>query len=195
MKKFVALFCLAGIMFSCDIAQQLAGTLNMTQCKYDYNSISAVSLAGINLNASSLTSLNPLTLANLYSQLSSPTGSLPISFTLNVDVSNPSATVASLSGLSYALQVEDVELTQGTMSQRFQVDAGGKTVLPISMAFDLKQAMSGKSADAIKNLALGIAGIGGGQETKVTLNLKPSFLLGNQVISSPAYIPVSFTVK
>ncbi|MDR1784120.1 MAG: LEA type 2 family protein [Dysgonamonadaceae bacterium] len=196
MKKNIFLTCLICILTSCDVAQQLAGAYNLTQCKYAYNSISGVTLAGIDLrNVSSLSSLNPLTLANLYTAFSSTSGSLPISFTLNLDVSNPNTTTAAISGMAYMLQLEDVELTQGTLSQSFQVGPGAKTGLPISMAFDLKKVMSGKSADAIKNLALGIAGFGGGQETKITIHLKPSFLVGSQVVSSPSYIPVSFTLK
>jgi hypothetical protein len=47
--------------------------------------------------------------------------------------------------------------------------------------------------DAVKNLAFNFAGIGD-TPSKVTVRLKPVFMIGNQPVSSPDYIPVSFTL-
>jgi hypothetical protein len=58
----------------------------------------------------------------------------------------------------------------------------------------LRQVLSGKSAEAIKNLAFNFAGIGNAS-SNVTVRLKPTFMAGGQAFSSPNYIPVSFTLK
>jgi len=65
--------------------------------------------------------------------------------------------------------------------------------LPITISFDLKKAMSGKSLDAIKNLAFNFAGIGNAS-SNVTLKLKPSFMVNGSPISTPDYIPISFSL-
>ena len=62
------------------------------------------------------------------------------------------------------------------------------------MAFDLKKVLSGKSLDAIKNLAFNFAGIGS-SSSNVTVKLKPSFIIGGNAISTPDYIPISFTLN
>ena len=68
MKKLFAFIGILVVMSSCDIAQQLAGTYQLTQCKYDFNSIAGLTLAGINLqNVNSLTALNPASLLTLTS--------------------------------------------------------------------------------------------------------------------------------
>jgi hypothetical protein len=191
----MALIGIALVMFSCDVAQQVLGTYQLTQCKYDFNSISGLSLAGINLqNANSISSLNPLSLASLTSAFASKSGSLPLNFTLNLDVSNPGLQAALLNGLGYVLEIDGHEMTTGKLQQKLQIDGGQKVVLPISMAFDLKKVLSGESVDAIKNLAFNFAGIGGGS-SDVTVKLQPSFTVGNQVITSPSYIPVSFKLN
>ena len=195
MKKLIALFSLL-VLFqfqSCDVAKQLVGTYALTQCKYDYNSISGLTLAGINLQNAGST-LNLANSASLLSAFSSSSGSLPLSFTLNLDVSNSGAQTAILNGANYILEIDGLEMTQGLFSQQLQVLSGGKSMLPIAMAFDLKKVMSGQSLDAIKNLAFNFAGIGN-SSSKVTVKLKPSFILGGNAVSLPDYIPVSFTLN
>ena len=195
MKRIIALVGILVVMSSCDVAQQLLGTYQLTQCKYDFNSIAGLTLAGINLqNANSLASLNPTNVLALTSAFSNKGGSLPLNFTLNLNVTNPGVQTALLNGLGYILEIDGRKMTTGTLKQKLQIDGGQKAVLPIQMAFDLKQVLSGESLEAIKNLAFNFAGIGGGA-SDVTVRLKPSFLIGNQTIESPNYIPVSFKLN
>jgi LEA14-like dessication related protein len=195
MKKMIALIGMAIFLFSCDVANQLVGTYNMTQCKYEYNSISSLTLAGVNLqNVSSISSLNPLSAANLLAAFSSSSGSLPLDFTLNLNVTNPGLQVALLNGLGYILEIDGVEMTQGFLNNQVQIGAGQKTVLPINMVFDLKKVLSGQSMDAVKNLAFNFAGIGS-SSSSVTVKLQPTLVIGGQSYKSPTYIPVSFSLN
>lgn len=192
MKKIVLLLSLLLVLFSCDVAKQTAGSAySFTQCEYKYSSISGLTLGGVNLqNVNSLSSLNPLTAAGLLSAFSG--NSLPLQFTLNLNVKNPGTHQAALSGLQYILEIDNVQMTEGAVNQAFSVPAGGNSVLPVAMSFDLKKAMSGQSADAVKNLAFNFAGLSN-TASKVTLKLRPSMMIGGQSIISPVYIPVSFS--
>jgi len=140
MKKLVFLFGLIALLLSCNIAKQLTGTYALTQCKYDYNSIAGLTLAGINLqNVSSISSLNPLNAANLLTAFTSPSGSLPLNFTLNLDVTNSGVQTAILNGANYILEIDGIEMTQGLVNQQLHIESGGKSMLPIAMSFDLKK--------------------------------------------------------
>ncbi|GHT64679.1 hypothetical protein AGMMS50239_22820 [Bacteroidia bacterium] len=196
MKKIIALIGFVVIFTACDVAQQLAGAYNMTQCKYAYNSISGLTLDGINLsNTNSISALNPLSLAKLATAFSSPSGTLPLNFNLNLDVTNPNPQTALLNGLSYILEIDGLEMTQGVMQRQIEVaGGGGKTVLPINLAFDLKKVASGQSMETLKNLIFNFAGIGG-NPSNVTFRIKPNFTIGGNTFSAPAYIPVSFTLN
>lgn len=195
MKKIFALLLTAVVCFSCDVAQQVAGTYALTQCKYNYSSISGLTLGGINLqNATSISSLNPLNAASLLSAFSSTSGSLPLAFTLNLDVSNPNTQTALLNGLGYILEIDGQEMTTGVLNNQLQIASNQTAKLPITMSFDLKKVMSGSSLDAIKNLAFNFAGIGD-SSSKVTVKLQPSLTVAGNTIKSPAYIPVSFTLN
>jgi hypothetical protein len=195
MKKVIAFIGIVVLFFSCDVAKQLAGTYALSQCKYIFNSITGLSLGGVNLqNVNSISSLNPIAAANLLSAFASPSGSLPLNFTLNLDVSNSGTQTAILNGANYILEIDGLEMTQGAISQKLQVDPGQKSMLPVTMGFDLKKVMSGQTLDAIKNLAFNFAGIGDAT-SNVTVKLKPSFLIGGSPVSSPNYIPISFTLN
>ena len=195
MKRIFALFGIIIIFFSCDVAKQLSGTYALTQCKYDFNSIAGLTLAGINLqNINSISSLNPLSAANLLAAFTSPSGSLPLNFTLNLDASNSGAQTAILNSANYILEIDGLEMTRGLFNQQVQIAPGAKSMLPIAMAFDLKKVMSGQSLDAIKNLAFNFAGIGDAS-SKVTVKLKPSLIIGGNPVSAPDYIPISFTLN
>jgi hypothetical protein len=195
MKQNVILLCLLLLLNGCDVVNQLAGAYTMTQCKYEYRSLTGLSLAGVNLqNVTSITSLNATSAARLLAAFSSSSQSLPLAFTLNLDVSNPNTQDALLNGLSYILEIDGIEMTQGSLSQQVQVAAGGQSVLPVALAFDLRQALSGRSADAIKNLAFNFAGIGSAA-SNVTFKLKPTLKVGSQTVAAPSYIPVSFSIK
>jgi len=194
MKKGIALFSLIFCLFSCDVSKQLVGLYALSQCKYVFQSITELVLAGVNLqNAKSLSSLNPLAAANLVAAFASPNGSLPLSFTLNLDVTNPGAQAAILNNANYILDIDGIEMTQGSINRQLQIGAGQKATLPITIGFDLKKVMSGKSLDTIKNLAFNFAGIGNAS-SNVTLKFKPSLMVNGSPIVSPDYIPISFTL-
>ncbi len=192
MKKIISLLCLAIISFSsCDVAKNVAGTYSLTQCQYKYQSISGLTLAGYNLqNANGSSSLNPLTAAGLLAALGK--NSIPLQFTLNLNIMNPNYQTALLNGLQYILVIDNVEMTTGAINSKMQIATGQTVQLPVDIAFDLKKAMSGQSADAIKNMAYNFVGIGNKAST-VTIQLKPTLDIGGQPFVSPVYIPVTFT--
>jgi LEA14-like dessication related protein len=195
MKKILALIGFVVIFSACDVAQQLAGAYNMTQCKFAFNSVAGLTVDGINMsNVNSISALNPVTLTKLITAFSSPSGTLPLNFTLNLDVTNPNSQMALLNGLSYILEIDDVEMTQGAIQQQIEVAGSGKTVLPLALGFDVKKLASGKSMESLKNLIFNFAGIGG-NPSNVTFRIKPNFTIGGNTISAPAYIPVSFTLN
>ena len=190
-KKIILLLSLALFFTSCDVTKSLSGTYNLTQCQYKYNSINGLTLAGVNLqNVTSLSSLNPITAANLIAAFGK--SSIPLQFTLNLNIKNPNNQQALLNGLQYIIEIDNVEMTTGSIDSRIQIASGQTTQLPVNIAFDLKKAMSGQSGDAIKNMAFNFVGLGD-KPSNVTVRLKPSVDIGGKLIPVPFYIPVSFS--
>lgn len=191
MKKIlVSMLAIVTLMTSCDVAQQAMGAYNMTKCEYSYHSVDNLSLSGVKLSGG--LSLSPANLLKLSSLLSGNASSIPLDMTLNVNVKNPNTTAALLNGLAYVISIDDIEFTTGQLQQQLNIASGATSVIPIRIGVDLATLMRNNSKDAVLNIARNIVGISG-SKSKVTLQLKPTFMLGSTPVTSPVYYPVSFS--
>jgi Conserved secreted protein len=183
----IVLLLLLPFFSGCDVAKQVTGAYNVINCNYDFNSISNLNLAGINVNEG----LSMMNIAKATTLLSGKATSVPLNFTLNLDVTNPNQSAAFLNGLDYILSIDDIQFTTGALSQSLNVPANNKGILPLSIGFDLAGLLQGSSKDAVVGITKNFLGIGD-KKSNVTLQIRPTFLVGNTSIPSPAYIPVSF---
>lgn len=188
MKKILFLLLTAFTLSGCSVTNELAGAYNMTQCKYSYNSISNLSVSGMNLS-SGISALNVVKLTSL---LTGNATSIPLDFTLNLDVKNPNQSAALLHGLQYVISIDDVQFTTGTVNQSLNIASGASKTLPLTIGVDLASLMKNNSKDAVTNIAKNFIGIGN-NKSNVTVQLKPTFMVGNMPITSPVYIPVNFS--
>lgn len=179
----------ATALMSCDSLQKgLISSYNMVNCEYSYKSISGLSISGINVsNGLSLTAIPKIT-----SILSGTATSIPMDFTLNLNVKNPNQSEALMNGLQYIISIDDIQFTTGSINKTLSIASGQTQTLPLSIGFDLATMMKGESKDAVVEIAKNFAGIGS-KKSNVTIKLKPSFNVGNSLVTSPIYIPVSFS--
>ena len=187
-RLFLLTIILFTITSACDVAKQVGGAYNMINCKYAYNSISSLTFGGMNLSKGvSLTHIPQIT-----SMLSGRANSIPVGFTLNLDVTNPNQSAALLNGIQYILTIDNIDFTTGNLNRSLNIPAGGKDVLPLQIQFDLAKLLTGDSKNSVVNIAKNFIGIGD-KASNVSLQIKPTFLIGNQAITSPVYIPVNFS--
>ncbi len=180
---------------SCDVLKQVASTYNMVNCKYDFRSLTGVSVAGINVSQG----LSLLDAPKIMNLLSGNTASIPIGCTVNLAVQNPNATEAVLGGMDYVLAIDGVDFTTGSVSQQLSIAPGGEGTLPLAMTFDVATLLKGESRDAVMGVVRNLAGLSGldavksDRPSKVTLNIRPSFNVAGRRVTSPVFIPVNFS--
>ena len=189
-KKFGCFLLMTFFLMSpgCDITKVLQSAYNMTNCEYHYKSISNLTIANINIS----NGISVLQMPQLLAVLSGSTSSIPLDFTLNLNVHNPNATQAAFQALQYIIQIDDIDFTNGYLTQPFNVGAGETQQLPIHIGFDIATLISNHSASAILNIVKNFIGIGS-DKSNVTVQLKPTFNMGGSQITSPVFIPVSFS--
>jgi len=183
------LCCTIIVTSGCDILKQIGNAYAMTQCTYACNSVSHLSVAGIDLSKQ----LSPLDLLRITPLLTGTAKSVPMKFTMNIDITNPNGVEAGLQGMQYILSIDGVQFTTGEVNDKLSVPALSTQMMPLSMGFDLATLLSGASKDAVVNIVKNLAGIGSAQ-SKVKLEIKPSFKIGNQVMTSPMFIPLEITL-
>ncbi|MDR1504311.1 MAG: hypothetical protein LBT43_17825 [Prevotella sp.] len=188
-KRILALLLVVTTLVGCDSVQQgLRSTYNLINCEYSYKSITGLTISGMNLsNGLSVTSIPKVT-----SILSGTATSIPLNFTLNVNVKNPNESAALLHGLQYIVSVDDIEFTTGSINQTLNIASGQTQTLPLTIGVDLATLMKNNSKDAVTEIAKNFLGIGS-KKSNVSLQLKPTFMIGNTPVASPMYIPVNFS--
>ena len=92
--------------------------------------------------------------------------------------------------IDWILMIDDVEMTRGILDKQVTIPANnGLATIPMQMHIDLKKALSGKSADAVINFGMNLAG-SGSKPTRFTLQMKPTITVGGFPISYPGYLNV-----
>ena len=179
------------LVFSgCTVLQSgLSSAYNLANCEYKYKSVSDITVSDMNVSKG----LSPLMIPKLISILSGEASSIPMNLTLNIDVNNPNTGTAAFQALSYIISIDDIQFTTGNFRQPFSVSAGETKMLPMTIGFDIAELMKKNSRPAIENIAKNIIGIGD-TSSKVTVQLKPSFKVGDQTFTSPLYIPMTFNI-
>jgi hypothetical protein len=186
LKLFIPLlliFALSNI--SCSVFQTL---VNISRLKFKLGVVNNFTLAGINLtnkkNINDFTALEGLKLVTSFTN-----GSLPATFTLNVNAVNPNdgtggypKTDASIVSFPWRLLINNKETVTGNIGSPFIIPGTGEAaVIPIQISVDLYKIFKDKSYQDILDLAMNLGGSGGGNSSNLALYAKPtvSSSLGN----------------
>lgn len=191
-RTLIILFVTAGLA-SCDVLTQVAQMANFANCTFDLNSVNHIEMLGINLSKGmSRENLNisqGLALVNAISNRS-----LPVTFNVNLDVSNPNSIAASMAKMDYILTLNGKQVISTTLNNSVNVPAKSNSMVTIPVTTDLFQLFSGESADAIVNLAFKLAGASS-NPVNVGLQVKPYITVGNQQLAYPNYITLNKTLQ
>lgn len=174
---------------SCDVLQQVSQMSNLAKCDFRLESVQQLNLAGISVqNVKSISDLNMFDAAKIASAVGSQ--QFPLDFTLNIEAKNPNTSPAGMTKIDWILLIDDMEMTRGILDKQVTIPANnGTTIIPMQMHIDLQQALSGKSADAIINFGMNLAGTGN-KPTRFTLQMKPTINVGGFPIAYPGYLNV-----
>ena len=187
-KTLIVLFVALGLS-SCEVLNQVAQMANFANCNFTFNNVNNIQMLGVNLSKGmTKQDLNVSQLLALTNALMSK--SLPVSFNVNVDVSNPNSIAASMAKMDYIVSLNGKEVISSTLNKSINVPANSSNTVSIPITTDLFQLFSGESADAIVNLAFKLAGASS-NPVNVGLKVKPYITINGQQLAYPDYISMS----
>lgn len=188
--KIYVIFFLIFFFVSCDVIQQAKALHAFTKCKFRLKTIQNITLSGINIQEKK--SFSDLTFgdaANITQSLLN--GTLPLSFTLNIEGKNPNNKNAALNKFEWILYIDDIEMTNGTTNQTVTIPANNGTgILPLAIKVDLKKVLNKESTDALLNFGFNLAG-SGNRPSRITVKAKPTVYIMEKPIDYPGYIKIS----
>jgi len=194
-RGVVVLVMMCILISGCKVIQQQVTEMQaFTKCQFRIASVNRVLLAGVDVqNVRGLSSLNLMQVASLTNAYLSK--NLPLSFTLNVESKNPTTNQAALGGFDWQLLIDGQQFVSGNNPSRVAIGPnGGTVVIPMQMNLELFKALSGKSKDAVLNFGMALAGQNG-QSSRVSLRIKPSFVINGYTYAFPNFIEVGKDFK
>ena len=174
---------------SCDVLEQMSQMANFAKCTFDFNNVNSVEMLGLNLRKGmtkddlSITQAFALTRALVNK-------SLPVTFNVNLDITNPNSSPASMTRMDYILTLNDKQIIATTLDQSINVPANASNTVTIPVTTDLFQLFSGESADAIVNTAFKLAGASS-DPVNVGIKIRPYITIGGQQLAYPDYITMN----
>ena len=159
-----------------------------TKCLFRLRDVQEVRLAGVDvqdvqsMNDLSFTQAGQISMAAL-------SGKMPLDFTLNVEVQNPNAQNASMNQMYWELFIDDINITNGKVSQRVSIPPGGTAIMPVGVQVDLFEVLSGESANAVTNFGMNLTG-SGGTPSRIKLKIKPTIYIGTTQMKYPGFFTI-----
>jgi len=177
------------LMTACSVSHQVREAATLAKCDFQISSVENINLAGIDVQH--IASVNDIDFLDLGKIMISLAGSVfPLTFQLNLLGRNPNDKPAGLNKLDWILFIDDIMMTSGSVEKAFIIPPDhGITLIPVEINVNLKQVLQGKSADALINFGLNLAGKGN-TPTRFKIKIRPSIMIGNNALAYPGYITV-----
>ncbi len=183
------LFTLVVSFSGCDVARQTQQVTALAKCDFRIQSVEKINLAGVELQyIHSVSDLGMGDVARIFAGFASPT--FPLSLQLNLEGRNPNAKTAGINRIEWILFIDDIQMTSGFLDKPITIPAMGSSVIPVDIGLDLKQVLSGKSANAMLNFCMNLAGVGN-TPTRFKIKLKPTIIIAGTALTYPGYLTVN----
>ncbi len=174
------------LVHGCSILSELTA---LTKCEFSFHSAQNPSVSGIDVsNKHSFADFSFLDGQTILGNLLQKT--LPFRITANVEVKNPGINTAAVNSIQWIAFIDDVQVAQGTVTDRVEIAAGGGTsIIPIRVQTDLFDYLKGDNPRTMLNFALNLVDAGN-QPTRLRMKIKPSVLIGGQSLLYPGYFTI-----
>lgn len=186
-KKSALLICLTLGFVSCDVSKQAQLLMALKNCEYKVSSISNAKVAGTEIN--SLLGKSNLNIASLPGlAVGFLTKNIPLDATLNLEITNPSATEAAINEFDYKILINNTDLAEGTVSQSAVIGQGKTAIVPVKIRTNVYNLLTNQDIlnDVTKAAKKTDESLG-----LLTIKIRPTFMIGNTPIKYPTYISIS----
>ncbi|HUH33294.1 MAG TPA: LEA type 2 family protein [Daejeonella sp.] len=189
-KKLIWLSCLALTMSGCGINNQAKQLQTLEDCIYEIRSADSIYVAGkdvskmISNNAINISSMPEFAWAYLQKDI-------PLKARINLKIKNPTKQDAAINRFEYLVLVKGQQLANGMVAQKVSIAAGDSITVPVSVNSNIYQILS--NGNTMQEI---VAFMKGGNDSAterkgiVTLKIKPSISIGNNLVNYPGYITI-----
>ena len=185
-KYFLAL--IATVLFAaCGVKEQADQLQALEKCTYEVVAADSVYIADTEasklITSEGLNLFRTPQLAFAYLQQR-----VPVEGILQVKITNPGTQEAGINEFEYKVMIADVELLSGFMTEKISVAPGGESsIVPLKIDKDVYPLLS---SSANQQAVADFLSTQTEKKVLVTFKIKPSFLVGAEVVKYPDYIDI-----
>ncbi|SER57826.1 hypothetical protein [Pedobacter rhizosphaerae] len=188
-KLLLCLFTIS--FFSCGINKQAQQIKALEDCTYKITGVQQITVAGtdvkklIDQQNFNIGSLPGVALGLLRKDI-------PLRANLNLEISNPSNSLAAINQFEYKILVNNTDLAEGLVNQNVSIAQGQTVNVPVQLTSNIYGLISSGNVlnDIIKAAQKGSSS----KDEKLgllTIKIKPTFMLGNTPVKYPGYITIN----
>lgn len=192
-RIFFGLLLIVGLG-SCSVNKQAQQIKALEKCDYRLLDATNISVAGTDIqklikgNNIDLTGLPSLALGYLRKDI-------PLRANLNLEISNPSNTLAAINNFDYIILINKQEIANGTVDQRVSIEAGQTIRVPVQLNTNIYKFLV--DGTVMSDITEFLKANSSGTEKKgmVTLKIRPSIMVGGGLVKYPGYITIDKEVS
>lgn len=184
MKKLIAVV----FLFALTSCASLFQMNRLAECEFAFDDIVNVDLAGVKMdNITKISSIGMMDAARLAKAYIN--GDLPMKATALIIVENPNKKKAAINKLDWKFFLDGKQVTEGSVTERFEVAGQDTAILPVDFSINLGEAMGGENKTKMLNFVLNMVNAGG-KPSRIDIYVKPSIMVAGKPISYPGFIKV-----
>lgn len=189
MNKVFFLLLFTAVLSSCSINKQAQQIKALEKCEYRLVDANNITLAGTDVKkliaGKSLNLINAPALALAFLRQD-----IPLRADLNLEIKNPSNSLAAINNFEYIILVNKQEIVNGTVDQRVAIPAGQTNVVPLVLNTNIYKFLS--NSKILDDVTKFLTSASNGTEVKglVTIKIKPSIMVSGNLVKYPGYITI-----
>ena len=194
-KKLIWLTCVALTLSACGINKQAKQLKTLEDCTYEIRSADSIYVAG--KDVSKLIKNNDINISSMpefawaYLQKN-----IPLKARINLKIKNPTQQDAAINRFEYQVLVKSQQLANGSVNQKVIIAAGDSIIVPVGVNANIYDILSnGNTMQEIVDFMKGGNDAATERKGVVTLKIKPSIAIGNNLVNYPGYITIEKEVS
>jgi hypothetical protein len=179
---------------ACTVDDQIKGLKALSDCQFAIKSIGKIEVSGIDIHEIIQSGkINILGMPSL--ALGFLEQKIPVNGSFVIEITNPTENNAAINQFDYQILINQFEIVEGIIDQPISISAYETDLVPIEFSFDIYKFLSD---DSIKNEIQKFIKLSNSQKIKdvqLTVRIKPSLLIGNQLVKYPGFIDIEKTLN
>lgn len=189
MKKHYLIIAFLLSLSACTIGDRIKELKALRHSKFTIDKIEKIEVSGIDVKE--LTGRGEINLLSMPSlALGFLNKEIPLKANFILKITNPTDNEAAINEFDYKFLINNYEVVDGSINEKISIHPNDVSLIPFEISFNIYQFLADESVrNEIQNYIRKVRS-GEADNILLTIRVKPSILVGNQLIKYPGYVDI-----